>query len=265
MRILFIGDIVGKIGRRIVKERVPYYVEKYGVNFVIANGENATHGKGLNYNHYVELINDGIDVITLGNHYKSRHEIYNYIDNVDHLVRPLNVIDSELKGAGSEVFNVDGVNVRVTNIIGSTFINDVIVNNPYLSLLEVIESEEEVKADIHIVDFHGEATGEKIGFAYAFDGRVSAVLGTHTHVQTRDARILPEGTGFICDVGMCGYADGILGCETSSVNLRTIFGQNTHFVYPEQGRGVFSAVVLDVDDKTGKCTDIFPILYEDEK
>ncbi|MCD8204026.1 MAG: TIGR00282 family metallophosphoesterase [Coprobacillus sp.] len=260
MKILFIGDIVGKIGRRIVKERVPYYVEKYGVDFVIANGENATHGKGLNYNHYVELINDGIDVITLGNHYRSKKEIYSYIDHVDHLIRPLNVIDSELGGVGSEVFSVDGINIRVTSIIGSSFINDVTVNNPYLSLKEVIDSEEE-KADIHIVDFHGEATGEKIGFGFAFDGQVSAVLGTHTHVQTRDAHILPEGTGFICDVGMCGYADGILGCETSSVNLKTIFGQNTHFVYPDEGRGLFSAVVLDIDNKTGKCTDIFPILY----
>ncbi|MCD8204628.1 MAG: YmdB family metallophosphoesterase [Coprobacillus sp.] len=263
MKILFIGDIVGKIGRRIVKEKVPYYVEKYGINFVIANGENATHGKGLNYNHYVELINDGIDVITLGNHYKSKKEIYNYIDGADHLIRPYNVIDSNLGGMGSEVYNVDGINVRVTEIVGSAFINDVTVNSPYLSLMEVLENEGEDKSDIHIVDFHGEATGEKIGFAYAFDGKVSAVLGTHTHVQTRDARILPEGTGFMCDVGMCGYADGILGCETSSVNLKTLYGQNTHFVYPDEGRAMFSAVVLDIEDKTGKCTDIFPILFEE--
>ncbi len=263
MKILFIGDIVGKIGRRIVKEKVPYYVEKYGINFVIANAENATHGKGLNYNHYVDLINDGIDVITLGNHYKSKKEIYNYIDGVDRLIRPLNVVDPLLGGVGSEVFNVDGVTVRVTSIIGSAFINDVTVNSPYLSLSELLESEEEEKADIHFVDFHGEATGEKIGFGYAFDGKVSAVIGTHTHVQTRDARILPEGTGFMCDVGMCGYADGILGCETSSVNLKTLYGQSTHFVYPDQGRAMFSAVVLDIDDKTGKCTDIFPILFEE--
>ncbi len=243
-----------------VKEKVPYYVEKYGIDFVIANGENATHGKGLNYNHYLELLNDGVDVITLGNHYNSKKEIANYIDNVDRLIRPINIVNP-IGGVGSEVYEVDGITVRVTNLMGSAFINDVVVSNPYEALIELISDESNEKATIHIVDLHAEATGEKLGLGYEFDGKVSAILGTHTHIQTHDARILPNGTGYITDVGMCGYADGILGVETSSVNEKLLFGNKSRFVYPDDGRGMFNAVVLDIDNITGKTKEIFPIYF----
>ncbi len=257
MKILFIGDVCGKVGRRMLKERIPYYVNKYEIDFVIANGENATHGKGLNRNHYFELLDAGVDVITLGNHYMSKSEILRYINNVDRLVRPCNLL-KEFPGEGSVVFDVNGVSVRVTNLLGSAFMDEE-VNSPYYSLLNILSEEE--PATIHIVDFHAEATGEKQAFAFALDGKVSAVLGTHTHVQTNDAHILPNGTAFISDVGMTGFADGVLGCTSETVVGKLIYGKQTKFQVPDEGRGIFSAVVIDVDEMTGLANQVFPIYY----
>ena len=257
MKILFIGDVCGKVGRRMLKERIPYYVNKYEIDFVIANGENATHGKGLNRNHYFELLDAGVDVITLGNHYMSKSEILRYINNVDRLVRPCNLL-KEFPGEGSVVFDINGVSVRVTNLLGSAFMDEE-VNSPYYSLLNILSEEE--PATIHIVDFHAEATGEKQAFAFALDGKVSAVLGTHTHVQTNDAHILPNGTAFISDVGMTGFADGVLGCTSETVVGKLIYGKQTKFQVPDEGRGIFSAVVIDVDEMTGLANQIFPIYY----
>ena len=261
MKILFIGDIVGRVGRRIVKEKLPYFVEKYDIDFVLANGENATHGKGLIQRQYEELIDAGVDVITLGNHYDSKSEIRKYIDRVDRLIRPANLLH-DFPGDGSAIYELDGITIRVTNILGSAFINEE-VNNPYYTLNEILNDEE--PAIINIVDFHGEATGEKISFTHAFDGRVSAVLGTHTHVQTNDAHIFPNGTAFISDVGMCGYYDGVLGFDKHSVIDKLIFGKTGKFQPPDEGRGVFSAVVIDIDEDNGLAKDIFPIYYIEEE
>ena len=255
MKILFIGDVVGRVGRRLLKERIPYYVDKYEIDFVIANGENASHGKGLTRNQYFELLDAGVDAITLGNHYMSKSEILRYINQVDRLVRPYNLL-KEFPGEGSVVFEVNGVSIRVTNLLGSAFMNEE-VNAPYYSILNLLSDEEE-PATIHIVDFHAEATGEKQSLAFALDGKVSAVLGTHTHVQTCDAHVLPKGTAFISDVGMTGYADGVLGSTAETVVNKIIYGQ---FQVPDEGRGVFSAVVLDIDDITGLANQIFPIYY----
>lgn len=261
MNILFIGDIVGRIGRRIVKEKLPYFIQKYHIDFVIANGENATHGKGLIHRQYDELIDDGIDVVTLGNHYNAKSELSHYIDSVDRLIRPANLLN-EFPGEGSAVYDVDGVSVRVTNILGSAFINEE-VNSPYYAMLQILSEEE--PAMINIVDFHGEATGEKMCFALGFDGKVSAVLGTHTHVQTNDARILPLGTAFITDVGMCGLYEGVLGFEKESVIKKTLFGEASRFSTPDEGQGLFCGVVIDVDMTTGLAKSIFPIYYIEEK
>ena len=262
MKILFIGDIVGKIGRRIVKEKLNYFVEKYDIDFVIANGENATHGKGLIYNHYLELINAGVDVITLGNHYDSKNEIRRYIDRVDRLVRPANLV-KPYPGEGSIIFDIDGINVRVTNLLGTAFINEE-VNNPYYAMLEILDNEDE-HVSVDIIDFHAEATAEKMSFARAFDGKVAAVLGTHTHVQTNDVRILPNGTAFISDVGMCGEYDSVLGFETESVVNKTVYGKDSKFDLNELGRGLFNAVVIDIDELTGLANSIFPIYYIEEE
>ena len=243
-----------------IKEKLPYFVEKYDIDFVIANGENATHGKGLIKHHYDELIDAGVDVITLGNHFNSKSEITKYLDRVDRIVRPLN-IRYEYPGEGSALFDLDGVTIRVTNVLGSAFMEEA-VNSPYLSTLELMESAE--PATIHIIDFHAEATGEKKSFAYAFDGKVTAVIGTHTHVQTNDAMILEKGTAYISDVGMTGFKDGVLGFEKESVIRKNMYGEMTKFTPPEEGKGLLSAVVIDVDEMTGLAKDIFAIRYEEK-
>lgn len=241
-----------------VKEYLPGLVDKYNIDFVIANGENASHGKGLLRHHYLELIDSGIDVITLGNHYDNKKDIRGYIDRVDRLIRPLNLIN-EYPGEGSAVFDVNGVSIRVTNLLGSAFMKEE-VNNPYYSFIDYVSNAEE-EATIHIVDFHAEATGEKYCFAYALDGKVSAVLGTHTHVQTRDYRILDNGTAYISDVGMTGLYDGALGFDRNTVVNKLMYGNNVKFDIPNEGRGLLSAVVLDVDEISGKCIEIFPIYF----
>ena len=243
-----------------IREKLPYFVKKYEIDFVIANGENTTHGKGLIKHHYDELIDAGVDVITLGNHYNSKNDLAKYIDRVDRLVRPINLRNS-FPGEGTALFDLDGITIRVTNVLGAVFINEE-VNSPYLATLELLESVE--PSNIHIIDFHAEATGEKKSYAYAFDGKVTAVLGTHTHVQTSDAQILEKGTAYISDVGMTGFADGILGFEKDSVVKTIMYGEKSKFYPPDEGRGLLSAVVIDADEQTGLAREIFTIYFKEE-
>ena len=259
MKILFIGDIVGKIGRRMIHDHLSELVKKYEIDFVIANGENVTHGKGLLKHHYFDLINDGVDVVTLGNHYDNKKEIRNYIDSTDRLIRPLNLIN-DYPGEGSIVYDLDGISVRVTNVLGSAMMPEE-VNNPYYSVIDLLSNPDEEEATIHIIDFHAEATGEKYCLAHALDGKVTAVIGTHTHVQTRDYRILEGGTAFISDVGMTGLYDGALGFDKDSVTKLITYGEKSRFTIPDEGKGLLSAVVLDVDEITGLCKDIFPVYF----
>lgn len=242
-----------------VKQYLPQLVQKYGVNFVIANGENATHGKGIIRAHYEELLDAGVDVITLGNHYNSKKELERYIDSTDRLLRPVNLLHN-FSGEGTALFDVDGVTVRVTNVLGAAFMHEE-VNSPYLSICEILEQE---PATIHIIDFHAEATGEKYSIGYALDGKVSAVLGTHTHIQTNDARILPKGTAFISDVGMCGLYEGILGFDAESVIKKNLYGEESRYLPPTEGKGVLSAVLIDIDERTGLCSKIKPIQIIEE-
>lgn len=255
MKILMIGDIVGKNGRKIVNELLPKIIKKYQIDFVIANGENATHGKGLIENHYNYLINSGVDVITLGNHYNSKSEISSYINGADQLIRPYN-LKVDFPGVGSAIYDVDGYHIRVTNLLGVAFMKEE-VNSPYEALKNIIENEE--PCDIHIVDYHAEATGEKQSMAWAFDGKISALIGTHTHVQTHDARILPNGTALMCDVGMCGPYNGILGTKKELVIKKLWLNEKAIFEIDDNDDSLFNAVVLDIDENTGKCQKITPI------
>ena len=256
MKILFFGDIVGQVGRNAIKHNVEKLVKKYQVDFVIANGENATHGKGLIEKHYNELIDAGVDCITLGNHYLSKDRINDYINEATNLVRPLNLLN-DFGGVGSQTFIVNGITVRVTNVLGTAFMKEE-VSSPYAALKELIDNNED-EDSIHIVDFHAEATGEKACFGYAFDGLVSAVIGTHTHVQTNDAKILPNGTAFITDVGMCGAANGVLGFEKNSVINKTLFGSTNRFDLDTNDVEMINAVILEIDEISKKCVEIFPI------
>lgn len=261
MKILFIGDIVGKNGRETVERNLAGLKKKYQIDFVIANGENVTHGKGIIYNHYKNLVKTGVDCITLGNHYDSKSEIKDYIDGATSIIRPYN-LEKEFPGTGTVLYKGDQYSIRVTNLLGRAFMEEK-VKNPFDCLKEILEHEE--RADIHIVDFHAEATGEKQCMGWAFDGQVSAVLGTHTHVQTRDARILPNGTAFMSDVGMVGAYNGILGDKKEAVINRVWHDLPGRFEVDDRDDSVLSAVVLDIDPETGRAQDIIPVYLLEKK
>ena len=248
MNILFIGDIVGKVGRKALKENLSFVKNKYQIDFVIANGENISNGRGMNENHYNFLLDEGVDCITLGNHYNDREELASYIDFAPEIVRPLNIKD-EFPGEGSKIYDCNGIKIRVTNLLGVAYMKEESLD-PYLSIKPIIENDD---SDIHIIDFHAEATGEKKAFAYALKNSVSAVLGTHTHVQTRDAQILNTGILYISDVGMCGSYNSVLGDEIDSVVERIIYhNENARFKLLEDDDRLFNAVVLRFDDYTFK-------------
>lgn len=255
MNILFIGDIVGKLGRDALIKNLPTIKEKYDISFVVANAENVTNGKGMSQTHYSFLIENGVDCITLGNHYNHQAEIYNIIENKD-VIRPLNLAD-ETKGHGTEVFMVDGVKIRVTNLLGTMVTPKDRINDPYQTIIDVIGNDD---SDIHIIDYHGEFTGEKKAFAYSLKNTVSAICGTHTHTQTRDYQKLSTGPLFITDVGMCGLYDSVLGVEYNSVVDRIIHkNEKSKFKQLYEGKTLFSAVVLKFDDFTFEGKEIIPL------
>ncbi len=255
MNILFIGDIVGKKGRKAVRLFLEESMDELMVDFVIANGENATHGKGLTKEHMLELLSAGIDVITLGNHAFSKREINTYINDYDEILRPLN-FHPIFPGKGTFLYEAEDKKIRVTNLIGRAFM-EYEVYNPFDALEKVINEEE--KGDIHIVDFHAEATGEKQSLAWYFDGKVTAILGTHTHVPTADLRILPQGTAYQSDVGMVGPYDGILGGDRENMVQRTRTGYPCMFELEENGPTLFCATLLTIDDHTNKVVKMKPI------
>jgi 2',3'-cyclic-nucleotide 2'-phosphodiesterase len=243
MKWLFIGDIVGSFGRLMVAKHLPRLKQELGLDFVIANAENASHGKGLMRKHYEELLASGIDVMTLGNHYNAKGEIRDYLPQTLSLIRPLN-LKHAYPGVGSLVFKVNQLTIRVTNVLGQAFMNEE-VQNPFDALAKVIEEGE--KTDLHVVDFHAEATGEKYAMGYAFDGKVTAVFGTHTHVQTNDLRTLPQGTLYLSDVGMTGPNQGILGVKKETIIARLWKQDKTVYELADDGEVVFSAVYVETD------------------
>ena len=259
MNILFIGDIVGKLGRKALDKNLSLLIKKYNIDFVIANGENITNGKGITPVHYNFLIDHGVDCITLGNHYNHWNETYKILDNED-IIRPLNLVNEKF-GAGSRLFDVNGTLIRVTNLLGFTNSN-LEINDPYNSILNIIENDE---SDIHIIDFHAEYTGEKKALAYSLKNSISALLGTHTHVQTRDYQKLVTGPLYISDVGMCGLYDSVLGVEYNSCVERIILKQeNARFKQLDHGKTLFSAVVLKFDNYNFEGKEIIPIYIVNE-
>ncbi len=260
MRILFFGDIVGELGRSALGRALPLLRRKYSPDFVIANGENASHGHGLNESHYRFLKNIGIDCLTLGNHYHDKVAIDDFIDETDDLVRPLNLLNYSL-GSGSLTFDVNGIVVRVTNILGEAFMNEK-VRSPIETMEELLKRDDE--PCIHIVDYHGESTSEKQIFGYYFDGRVSAILGTHTHVQTNDMHVLPYGSAFVSDVGMCGELDSVIGFVSDSVIDKIVFGKKEPFQLSKHGTAVVSGAIMDFDEESYLCKSISPIYLREE-
>lgn len=251
MKILFIGDIYSKSGREVVKKYLPILKEEHSVDLVIANGENSAHGKGMTKKIYDELMEIGIDAFTMGNHFLKNKDITKWLDSVDNVARPAN-IDGIVEGIGSVVVNTPKGNVRITNLLGRVFIKEFEALNPFECLEDILDDSEE---KIHIVDFHAEANGEKKSLAYYMDGKVSAVLGTHTHVQTADNRILPNGTAYISDVGFCGGYESVLGIiPKDAIAFSKDYNFKNHT--PSEDEGELNAVVLDIDELTGKANSI---------
>lgn len=260
MKILFIGDVVGSPGRDMIKDYLPKLKEKYHPTITIINGENAAAGKGITESIYRQFLEWGAQVITMGNHTWNKKEIYDFIDDAKYLIRPANFPENN-PGKGIVYLNINGVQVAVINLQGRTFMPA--IDDPFLKVDELIE-EAKKKTNIIFVDFHGEATSEKQALGWYVDGRVSAVVGTHTHTQTADERILHEGTAYITDVGMTGPYDGILGVEREAVLKRFLTSMPVRFETTKEGRAQLNAVLISIDDRTGKAEKIQRILINDD-
>ena len=240
MKVLFIGDIMASTGREMVEDYLYQIKKRYQIDFVIANVENASHGKGLIKKHYDEFVFQGIQAMTMGNHTFDKKELLDYIDEATKLVVPINQ-PKALPGVKSRVFDVNNTKIRVTNVLGSAFMDNR-TSNP----IEVIDDYLDLEHDIHIIDYHGEATSEKIAFAYYVHEKVDAVLGTHTHVQTADEKIINQKCAFISDVGMTGPYMSAIGCDLDSIVTR-MKGHHAPFIIAD-GEGQLSAVILTFEN-----------------
>ncbi|AIY05821.1 hypothetical protein Plano_1856 [Planococcus sp. PAMC 21323] len=250
MKILFIGDIVGSIGRDALESYLPRLKRKYAPDVIIANGENAAAGRGITKAIYQDLLFMGVDMVTMGNHTWDQKEIFDFIDEVDYLIRPANFSD-EAPGRGMATVTKNGQTLSVINLHGRVFLPP--HEDPFQKADELV-AEAKAISPLVFVDFHAEATSEKIAMGWHLDGRASVVVGTHTHVQTADARILPNGTAYISDVGMTGPYDEILGMNKDAVLYRFKTNMPTRFEVPKRGRSVVSGFFTEVNDQTGKAT-----------
>lgn len=255
IRILFLGDIVGEPGRKTVIAELPRLREERGVDFIIVNGENAANGRGITPKIAVDLLRSGVAVITSGDHIWDQKEIVPYLPTEPRLLRPLNYPDGT-PGAGSVVLPSAKCAVAVLNVQARTFTLPHL-ENPFLALdreLERLNTLPEPPKVI-FVDVHGETTSEKIAIGRHLDGRVSAVIGTHTHVQTADERIFPGGTAFLCDAGMCGPEESILGREIPRVLQRFVTAMPSQ-LHIAKGPVRLCGALVDVDETTGRSTAI---------
>lgn len=261
MNILFIGDVVGSPGREMLSNYLPKLKEKYRPQLTIVNGENAASGKGITEKIYKQLLQAGAQVVTLGNHTWDRKEIFDFIDDADYLVRPANYPENN-PGKGIVYVTVNNEEAAVINLQGRTFLeaND----NPFTVGKRLIEEALERTNKI-IIDFHAEATSEKLAFGWYVDGLASAVIGTHTHVQTADERVLPKGTGYITDVGMTGAYNGIIGVQKEAVINRFLTNLPTRFEVEKNGPNQLNGCFIKLNPITGKTEKIERIIINDER
>lgn len=252
MKILMVGDVVGRPGRYFFMERTPELRQKKNIDMVVVNGENAAHGKGLTPNVFDELIRGGADVVTTGNHIWDNSNVLKIIDTEPFLLRPANYPE-DTPGKGFCIYPVGKKKVGVINMAGRVFMQPP-MDDPFRladKILNILKKD----CDVILVDFHAEATSEKLAFAHYVDGRVTAVVGTHTHVQTADEKILPKGTAYISDLGMVGAENSVLGMAIEPVIQRFITGRPSKFEVGE-GAAVYCAVLININDKTNKVIKI---------
>ncbi len=248
LNVLMIGDIVGKLGRRAVADVLPDLKRTHSIDLVIANGENTAGGRGLTPATAEELYESGIDVITSGNHIWQNREIYPLLDSEGPIIRPLNYPDG---APGRGIHTHDGI--AVINLMGRTFMPGHL-DCPFRAADEALAALHDYR--VVILDMHAEATSEKIGMAFYLDGRVSAVLGTHTHVPTADTRVFPKGTAYVSDVGMVGAVHSVLGMEVQPIIQRFLTQLPGRFGPVERGPAVFNSVLVQIDRESGRATSI---------
>ncbi|EMR07483.1 hypothetical protein C772_00499 [Bhargavaea cecembensis DSE10] len=260
MKILFIGDIVGEPGMEMVRRTLPGLRRKYAPDVVIANGENAASGKGLRRQDYDDLIFGGVDVITMGNHTWDKKEIFDFIDGADSLIRPAN-FSPEAPGRGMTTISKEAGLLTVINLHGRAFMPP--HDDPFEAADRLI-AQAKAESPLVFVDFHAEATSEKIAMGWHLDGRVTAMVGTHTHVQTADERILPGGTAYLTDAGMTGPYDGILGMKKEEVLYRFRTNLPARFEVPKNGRTQLGGFFVEADAGSGKAIRCERILVNDD-
>lgn len=261
MRILFIGDVVGSLGREALATYLPKMKKKYRPQVTIANGENAAAGRGITGKIYKKFLQDGVDVVTLGNHTWDNKDIFEFIDDAKKMIRPANFPEGT-PGKGLVFVKVNQLELAVINLQARTFM--VAIDDPFKKAEELV-AEARKRTPLIFVDFHGETTSEKQAMGWFLDGQVSAVIGTHTHVQTNDGRILPQGTAFLSDVGMTGPYDGILGMKRGPIIEKFMTALPRRFEVVEEGRTILSACLLEIDDQTGQAKKLETIQISEDR
>lgn len=249
---MLVGDVVGSPGRDTLKRCVPLIRDQYGIHACVANGENAAGGFGLTAQTAEEMFQTGIDFITSGNHIWDKRDFKTYLESSDRVIRPANYPPTA-PGRGHGTFSVDGVTIGVLNVMGRTFMPP--VDDPF-RCADALVADLRAQTKIIIVDVHAEATSEKVALARFLDGRVSAVYGTHTHVQTADEQILPGGTAYLSDVGMTGPTEGVIGMEAGAVLDRFLTGMSDRFNVQKTGTKQFCAAVVSIDTASGTAREI---------
>lgn len=227
-------------------------IKKEKINFIIANGENAAEGMGINSGIFKKLISLGINVITMGNHTWSKKDVFNIIEEKE-LIRPANY-PKDVAGKGYEIYQCNNKKIAVINLIGRVGI-EILSENPFLKVKEIIDEIKE-KTDIIIIDFHAEATAEKMAMGYFLDGKVTAVFGTHTHIQTADEKILKKGTAYITDIGMTGPKNSIIGMDINTSIKRFLTSLPERYKISEDNQAIFNGCILDINDENNKVKKI---------
>ena len=258
MKILIVGDVVGRVGRRAFDRYTRELKKSRAVDLVIVNGENSAGGRGISRKSLDELYRSGGDIVTSGNHIWDNREIYGFIDDEPYLVRPANYPEGA-PGRGWCIYPFKSVNVAVINLSGRAFMPE--MDCPFQKIEDIL-AEIGDRADIFILDLHAETTSEKMAMGFYLDGRVQVVVGTHTHIQTADERILPQGTGYITDLGMTGPWNSVLGVKSDIILQKFTTCRPVRFEIAE-GPGVYSGVIVEIDNGEKKVKDIQRVLIKE--
>ncbi len=251
IRIIAFGDIIGEPGRKAFNSAINKIKTKYLPDVIIVNGENSAHGFGITEEILKSYLNSGVDVVTSGNHIWQKKEIFDFIDKYPSLIRPINYPQGT-PGKGSYVFTKNNTKIAVINVMGRIFMEP--IDCPFRTVENEINLLKENEVKIILVDFHAEATSEKQVFSWYFDGKVNAIWGTHTHIQTSDERIFPKGTAYITDIGMCGARDSVIGMKIEESYRKVIQHLPVRFSPAESSESLVEGVAIDIDPSTGKAT-----------